>query len=179
MKANTLDTSAKILFNYNSKDDSYYAIGIGGYSYAYSLVKFSHEIGGWQAIKFLGNPASLKEGQLYKLKASIHDNSVDLFVNNVNVFSHALVLDEELQIGLFAWGSNIIEFRNFRYKSMGNSANLPLLTTEQKQLLILNFIKDKGTQQYSVDQIADIFKDKIPGFGVNNIIKDFVDEEIF
>lgn len=188
-----LDASAKILFNYNSKDHSYYAIGLGGYNSAYSLARFSQEIGGWQAIKDLGSSASLREGQLYKLKACINEKSVDLFVSDVHIFNFNLVLSEELQIGLFAWGSEIIEFRNFRYKPNSsnqnpilnkepedqNVKNLPFLSNDQKKLHILNFIKDKGTQQYSVAQLSNHFHDSIESFEVQKIIDEFIYEKVF
>ncbi len=60
-----------------------------------------------------------------------------------------------------------------------SSKNKNELTFEQKQLLILNFILDKDTQQYSVDQLSIIFTDEIPSYEVKTIVEEFVSEDVF
>lgn len=60
-----------------------------------------------------------------------------------------------------------------------NTTNLQVLTFFNKQLLILEFIKNKGTQQYSMDQLIEIFKGKIKSYEIQRIVEKYIDERIF
>lgn len=120
MSDDVLDTSAKILFNYNTDDGSYYCIGIGGYSYKYSIVEFkkNNDQWEWAPIRTSGDRRSLKENHTYKLRTRISNSNIELFENNVLIFKYEITVQKDLQIGLFAWGTNPIEFTNFRYKTV-------------------------------------------------------------
>lgn len=106
--------AARILLGYDAKTQEYISIGIGGYGRAFVISRFRAGVG-WAGITAVGEWTNVGPGRTYQLDVSLTGQAVVLRVDGVKVIDHRL--DQPLtglQSGLFVWGSNEVEFRNFR-----------------------------------------------------------------
>ncbi|EDN68967.1 secreted protein [Beggiatoa sp. PS] len=124
--------TAHILFSYNPVTKGYYTSGLGGtggynQNLAYLVGEFSqtwyYNISGqqrrqgWMALGSFGSQSDLLLNVDYKLTTSIDDGRYgDLNVNNIKVIQRGLLPRSMYgpYVGLFAWGTGPIEFKDFR-----------------------------------------------------------------
>src|SRR5208283_821463 len=106
------DASAYLLFGYRSLSDEYLAVGLAGYSSAYTVSRFDPTMG-WRAIAAAGSRENLTPERSYLVRVRVRGQSVMLEVDGIRVLDH--VLETPLpngQLGLLAWGNNTVEFRD-------------------------------------------------------------------
>lgn len=106
------DTSARVVFGYQSLSEPYLALGIGGYQSAYVIADFQPPYD-WRALSTTGSDQILKTNRTYRLYASVRGQRATLRVDKVKALEHRLAQPlAKGQIGLFAWGERTIKFRD-------------------------------------------------------------------
>jgi hypothetical protein len=103
------------VLGYRSLDAEYYTVGVGGNACAYTLVHYQPNIGWGYPIAFAGTEDHLKAGQPYKVAVRIQGQKITLSDDDIPVFEHVLQWPlPKGQLGLFAWGTNRVEFTESR-----------------------------------------------------------------
>jgi hypothetical protein len=104
------DTSAAILLGFRSLDDEYFAVGLGGYGNAYTVLRFTPGHA-WVGLKGAGSLENLRPEQPYDLSVRIHGRRLTLEVNGVEVLPPLETVPPEGRMGLYAWGESRVDFR--------------------------------------------------------------------
>jgi hypothetical protein len=106
--------AAQILFGYNVATGGYWAVGLGGFGRAYSTTLFIPGQG-WQALDVKGAASEIVPGQVYEIEVNVIGQRVTLSVDHVSVLESVLPSPlQGNQAGLYAWGTEEIEFSDFR-----------------------------------------------------------------
>jgi hypothetical protein len=113
MGAKPENSSARILIGYNAATGGYWTVGLGGYGRAYVTDLFNPGQG-WQALEVRGAASELLPG-VHELEVNVTGQAVSLSVDQVRVLQTRLASPlQGNQAGLFAWGTEQIEFSDFR-----------------------------------------------------------------
>jgi hypothetical protein len=109
-----LHGAGRILFGYRSSTNPYFTVGIGGYGYAYVLDDFRPTVG-WQAFKYSGIETDIIIGADYQIEVQVKESLIVLKSNGIEIIKGEPPRGIGLgQIGLFAWSTGKVEFRDFR-----------------------------------------------------------------
>ena len=110
--------SAALLLGFVSHDHQSYAVGIGGHSYKYTLVRYDPP-GIWTLLKSAGSASDLQIAHSYRLAARIEGSKVSLYDDGNLVFEYLLPepLPPKGRLGLFAWGDSQIAFSDISVES--------------------------------------------------------------
>ena len=105
---------ARVVIGYNAATGAYYAVGLGGFGYAYVIVEFIPGRG-WNGVKVYGSSSQLQLKRPYHLAVEVSGQRVLLSVDSVQVVDFTLPSPlQGDQTGLYAGGTSKIEFQNFR-----------------------------------------------------------------
>jgi len=116
VEATLSDTAqmARVVIGYNAATEAYYAVGLGGFDYAYTIVEFIRGRG-WNGVKVSGSSAQLQLERPYHLEVEVSGQRVLLSVDSVQVVDFTLPSPlQGDQTGLYAGGTSEIQFQNFR-----------------------------------------------------------------
>lgn len=110
------DSSARIIVGFNAATQSYYSIGLGGYGSAYLLD--THVAGeGWRQLDRVGSASQIPLNSEQHLRVELLGQKISLLINDVLVIQSTIPNPlEGSQVGLFAWGSDRVLFREFSYQ---------------------------------------------------------------
>jgi hypothetical protein len=104
---------ARVVIGYHAATGAYYAVGLGGFDRAYTIVEFIPGQG-WNGVKVEGSSSQLPREKPYYLQVDVSGQLVSLSVDDVHVLEFTLSSPlQGNQIGLYAGGTSEIEFRNF------------------------------------------------------------------
>jgi hypothetical protein len=127
---------ARILLGYRSEANEYWTVGLGG-GKAYCIVRFVPPFG-WAPVELAGYEENLPPvGQSIVICVRIQGQQITLEVDDVQVLEH--VLSTPLphgQLGLFAWGSDRVEFSQF--------SMTPSFVVEPNQIFIVHGHDEKA-----------------------------------
>jgi transglutaminase-like putative cysteine protease len=105
---------ARVVIGYNAATGAYYAVGLGGFDYAYVIVEFIPGRG-WNGVKVDGSSSQLRLERPYHLEVEVSGQHVLLSVDSVQVVDFTLPSPlQGDQTGLYAGGTSEIQFQNFR-----------------------------------------------------------------
>jgi hypothetical protein len=170
------NSSARILIGYNAATGGYWTVGLGGYDRAYVTDAFNPGQG-WRALDARGAASQLLPDHVHDIEAEITGQHVSLSVDHVRVLESVLPSPlQGNQAGLFAWGTEEIEFSDFRV-----SADEPRIFVVMQfgepyddlyQEVVLPASKDLGFAALRAD---DVFR---PGVILQDIIRGIVDSDV-
>lgn len=104
------DASAYVMLGYRSPAHEYFAVGLGGDQFAYTVTHFD-PAQGWLGLANAGSKSNLMPERPYQMSTQVVGQKVILEVDGVRVLER--VLDKPLpngQMGLFAWGRREVKF---------------------------------------------------------------------
>jgi hypothetical protein len=105
---------ARVVIGYHAATGAYYAVGLGGFDYAYVIVEFIPGRG-WNGVKVDGSSSQLRLERPYHLEVEVSGQHVLLSVDSVQVVDFTLPSPlQGDQTGLYAGGTSEIQFQNFR-----------------------------------------------------------------
>lgn len=108
-----MDVGGRILLGFKSQSDSYVTVGIGGWGSAYNVAQFDR-VQGWRAVALSGSQDNLVAEHSCEIRVRARGQRLFLEVDNIQVLEHVLdaPMPQGRQLGLFAWGSGRVEFKN-------------------------------------------------------------------
>jgi hypothetical protein len=133
--------SGRILLGYRSVDDHYITAGLGGYGYAYNVTQFDR-IQGWRGVALAGSHDNLLGEHPYEVFVRARGQRLTLEVDGVQVLDH--VLETPLpqgQLGLFAWGTDRVEFNNASVRIEPGTAFVVMQFSDPYQTLYTDVIE--------------------------------------
>jgi len=143
------DASAYVMLGYRSPTDEYFAVGLAGYQYAYTITHFDPAYG-WRPLANAGSRANLVADRPYQVRTQIAGQKVILEVDGVRVLER--VLDKPLpngQLGLFAWGTREVTFSGVSFN----------VTEEQRTAFVVMAFASPYLELYE-DVIKRVAKEK-------------------
>jgi hypothetical protein len=122
-------------------NDPYTMVGLGGWGSAYSISQFDR-VQGWRAVALSGSEDNLAPQHPYEMRVRARGQRLILEVDNVQVLEH--VLDAPMpqgQLGLFAWGTGKVEFKNAAVRIELGTAFVVMQFSDPYQTLYTDVIK--------------------------------------
>jgi hypothetical protein len=116
-------------------------VGLGGWGYAYSISQFDR-VQGWRAVALAGSHADLLAEHPYEILVRVRGQRIRLEVDGVQVLDH--VLEAPLtqgQLGLFAWGTEKVEFNNTSVRMEPGTAFVVMQFSDPNQSLYSDVIQ--------------------------------------
>ena len=91
VEATLFDTTqmARVVVGYNAATGAYYAIGLGGFDHAYTIVEFIPGRG-WNGVKVGGSSSQLRLERPYHLEVEVSGQRVSLSVDSVQILDFTL-----------------------------------------------------------------------------------------
>lgn len=166
----------RTVFGYNAATGAYFAAGVGGYHFAYTLDEFlPHR--GWKAVQGKGSDGNLRVDRPYRVELQVKGQSVRLLVDTVRVLEDTLpspLTDD--QIGLTAFGSAPVRFKDVELVSSKPKAFVVMQFGEPYDSLYQEVIKpvaeSMGLDAYRAD---DVYR---PGIVLQDIVRGIVESEV-
>jgi hypothetical protein len=170
-------TEAKVVFGYDSELSRYYMAGLGGWGNGYTISEFVPSFG-WRGLKVAGRQANIVSKKEYVLEVRIQGHRIVLAVDGVRILEH--VLEAPLagdQIGLFAVGQEVVEFRECRFRSEPADIFVIMQYTEPYESLYKEVI-EPVCEEFHLHAIRadNMFSDK--GIVLQDIIQGIIDSRI-
>ena len=170
------NSSARILIGYNAATGGYWTVGLGGYDRAYVTDAFNPGQG-WRALDARGAASQLLPNHVHNIEVEVAGQRVSPSVDHVRVLESVLPSPlQGNQAGLFAWGTERIEFSDFRVL-----ADQPRIFVVMQfgdpyddlyQEVVRPVSKDLGFAALRAD---DVFR---PGVILQDIIRGIVDSDV-
>lgn len=170
------NSAARILIGYNAANGGYWSVGLGGYGRAYVTDGFTPGQG-WRALDARGDASQLRPGSEHDIGIEVAGQRVSLSIDNVRVLES--VLSSPLQgnqAGLFAWGTEKVEFSDFHVLPDRSRIFVVLQFggpyNDLYQEVVVPISQDLGFAPHRVD---DVFR---PGVILQDIISGMVDSDV-
>ncbi len=136
----TVSASGRLLLGYRAVNDHYITAGLGGYGYAYNITQFDRLQ--WRGVALAGSHDNLLAEHPYEVLVRARGQRLTLEVDGVQVLDH--VLDIPLpqgQLGLFAWGTDPVEFKNASVRIEPGTAFVVMQFSDPYQTLYTDVIE--------------------------------------
>lgn len=175
---NGVEAAGRLLFGYRSLADPYLGVGLGGAGRAYGIFQYEPAMG-WRGVAFAGSRKNLVADHPYKVSVVVQGQKVLLEVDFVQVLEH--VLETPLpqgQFGLFAWGTNNVEFTNTSVSDEPGTVFVVMQFSDPCQDLytdvITKVINDKkyNLRAHHAGEMVG------PGVILEDIVRDIIDAKI-
>jgi hypothetical protein len=178
VEATLLDPTqmARIVVGYNAATEAYYAIGLGGFDRAYTIVEFIPGRG-WNGVKVGGSSSQLRREHPYHLEIEVSGQRVSLFVDRVQVLDFTLPSPlQGDQAGLYAGGTSEIQFQNFRVATDDPSLFVVMQFGAPYDILYQEVIQPVSRKAgFKVLRGDDVFR---PGVILQDIIRSIVESDV-
>jgi hypothetical protein len=169
-------SAGRVVFGHNAATGAYFSAGIGGYHFAYLLDEYIPGTG-WRALRTEGSENNLSRGTSYAVEVQLRGQRVRLLVNSVRVLEGSLPYPlSDDQIGLFAWGSEQVQFSTFTAETAKPEVFVVMHFGEPYDTLYRDVIApiavDMDFAPYRAD---DVYR---PGLVLHDIIQGLVESEV-
>lgn len=163
----TDETSAGILFGFQSLGSSYLAATLGAFDRAYSIVEFQPGFG-WHSIAQAGSLRNLKADKSYRVSLQVNGQEARFSVDGVDVIDTVLPRPiEGTGLGFYAYGEGKAEFAGLRVRASAPSIFVMMPFREPFDTLYREVIapiaEENRFQVVRIDEIAG------PGIILNDI----------
>ena len=178
VEATLFDTTqiARVVVGYNAATGAYYAIGLGGFDHAYTIVEFIPGRG-WNGVKVAGSSSQLRLKRPYHLEVEVSGQRVSLSVDSVQVLDFTLPSPlQGDQAGLYAGGNTEIQFQNFRVSTDDPSLFVVMQFGAPYDTLYQEVIQPVSRKAgFRVLRGDDVFR---PGVILQDIIRSIVESDV-
>ena len=178
VEATLFDTTqiARVVVGYNAATGAYYAIGLGGFDHAYTIVEFIPGRG-WNGVKVGGSSSQLRLKRPYHLEVEVSGQRVSLSVDSVQVLDFTLPSPlQGDQAGLYAGGNTEIQFQNFRVSTDDPSLFVVMQFGTPYDTLYQEVIQPVSRKAgFRVLRGDDVFR---PGVILQDIIRSIVESDV-
>jgi hypothetical protein len=167
---------ARVVIGYHAATGAYYAVGLGGFERAYTIVEFIPGQG-WNGVKVEGSSSQLPRESPYRLQVDVSGQLVSLSVDGVQVLEFTLPSPlQGNQIGLYAGGTSEIEFRNFHVSTDKPSVFVVMQFGEPYDVLYREVIQPVSDNAgFKAIRADDVFR---PGVILQDIIRGIVESDV-
>jgi hypothetical protein len=166
----------RVLLGYRSPTERYLMVGLGGWRRAYTIGEFDPAFG-WKGLAVAGSADNLAPDHLYTIKVTMTGQRIALSVDDVRVLEH--VLEKPLtggQVGLFAWGDQVVEFRSFVLERQPGTVFVVMQFSEPYKQLYDDVIKPvTATFGLRAYHVGDVFG---PGLILGDVAQGIVDAKV-
>jgi hypothetical protein len=170
------ESAARILLGFQSAEERYLSIGIGGYGGAFVLSDFSFPVG-WQGLAGAGSSENLMTGKEYDLLVEMRGQQITLKVDGIRVLE--AVLKQPLQggqVGLFAWGNANVTFREALVRKSRGAAFVVMQFSEPYQQLYKQVIQPTARRYgLEAEHVGEVFG---PGMILQDVIAGIVNAQV-
>jgi hypothetical protein len=168
--------AGRVLLGYRSPTSKYVTVGLGGYDQAYVISEFVPGVG-WRRTEGTGSSSNLESGQQYQMEVYVDGQRLRLMVDGIKVLDH--ILDEPLvgdQVGLFAWGNNLISFGPLEIVTEAPTAFVAMQFSEPYTSLYDDVIKPVAEQMgFRAYAVSEIYR---PGVILQDIIQGIAEARV-
>jgi len=173
---NPQESVGRIIFGYNPETKEYFSFGLGGYDFAYVLDEFLPGKG-WRAFAAAGNKDNFSPNCDTQIEVKIYGQKGSLIVDGIKVLEGNLprpVTGD--QIGLFAWGPALVEFKNTVALASNPKAFVIMEFQEPYESLYSEVIKNVATEMdLEIYKANEIYK---PGIILQDITREIIEAEV-
>lgn len=170
------DAEGRIVLGYRSPTEKYLMAGLGGWGRAYTIGEWNPSLG-WIGLATAGTSTNLTSGRWYTQAVQLNGQRVRLSEDTVPVLQH--VLSGRLpkgQVGLFAWGSDRVEFDSITVEKEPPTAFVIMKFGEPYQQLYENVIKPVVRDfQLHAYHVGEVFA---PGLILKDIVQGIVEAQV-
>ena len=132
--------SGRVLLGYRAANDHYITAGLGGYGYAYNITQFDRLQ--WRGVALAGSHDNLLAEHPYEVLVRARGQRITLEVDGVQVLDHVLDIPlQQGQLGLFAWGTDPVEFENASARIEPGTAFVVMQFSDPYQTLYTDVIE--------------------------------------
>ena len=169
-------TVGRIIFGHNAATGAYYSAGIGGYGVGYLLDEYVPNVG-WRGLRTEGSADNLRVNVRYNIEVQVKGQRVALFVDGNRVLEGTLPhpMTDNI-VGLFAWGSKRVEFRDFEVEANRPQAFVVMEFTPPFDVLFTDVIERVSDGAgFDAYRVSDVHK---PGPIMEDIIKGLIASDV-
>jgi hypothetical protein len=178
VEATLSDTAqmARVVVGYNAATEAYYAVGLGGFGYAFVIVEFIPGRG-WNGVKVYGSSSQLQLKRPYHLAVEVSGQRVLLSVDSVQVVDFTLPSPlQGDQTGLYAGGTSEIQFQNFRVSTKDPSIFVVMQFGAPYDALYQEVIQPVSHKAgFKALRADDVYR---PGVILQDIIRGIVESDV-
>ena len=176
IRLNDASNAGRVLLGYHAATGGYFAAGIGGDGYAYTLEEFVPGQG-MRALKRAGDGTQLDPAASYEVDVELRGQSVTLAVDGIRVIDHTLPYPPGgYQAGLAARGPGPVQFDEVRAAGTPPRAFVVMQFTEPYDSLYQEVIRpvcERGG--FEVQRADDVFR---PGIILRDILSGLLESDV-